>query len=149
MGSKYAEAKRLAEEGLKNNPTVAFYYYVLSLATPSQEESLRWAKKGLMGKGLTMTPYVRFGLLFRAIMNAGLLGIEYLSKAEQGAKQFEEAYIFLRAALNDAKIFVAEAPPDNRNMPNAISWCILLMLTLRGPEISPDLREVQVRSFLT
>lgn len=148
LRSKYEEARNLAKEGLKNNPTVSFYYYVLSLATTSEEDSLRWAKKGLMGKGLTMTPYVRFGLLFRAIMNAGLLGIEYLSKAEQGVKQYEEAYIFLRVALNDAAIFVAEAPPDNRNMPGAISWCILLMLTLRGPEISPDLCEVQVRFFV-
>ncbi|KIJ41203.1 hypothetical protein M422DRAFT_255706, partial [Sphaerobolus stellatus SS14] len=103
LRSRYQEARELAEQALKTSPTVAFYYYAMTIASSSKEEALRWAKKGLKGKGLTMTPYVRFGLMFNAITNAGLLGIEYLLGAEMGQKQFEEAYTFLKVALEDAK----------------------------------------------
>jgi len=149
LRARYKELRALCPVALKNSPTVAFYYYAMSLGSEEHEDALRWAKKGLKCTGPTMTPYVRFGLLYSAIMNAGLMGIEYMTKAARGESAWEDAYTFLRVGLEDAKTFIAEAPPDSRNMSSAILWCILFTVTLRGSDLSNDLREIQVCSMIT
>jgi hypothetical protein len=141
--SRLEEAHSLALDALKSSPGIAFYYYAMTLGG-DYKDGLRWAKKGLKCTGPSLTPYVRFGLLFSAIEHASLLGLEVLEQAGKGEKAWEEGFAILRCAFEDSKTFVAEAPPDNRHMGTAILWCTLLTITMRGSELSPELREIQV-----
>jgi hypothetical protein len=72
------------------------------------------------------------------------MGICLLQTAVVGDKKWEEGVAFLTSAMDDAKTYVDEAPPDSRHMQKVLYWYILLTLALRGPEISEDLRELQV-----
>jgi hypothetical protein len=47
------------------------------------------------------------------------------------------------SALEDAKKYVDEAPPDNRHMKNVGYWYILLTM-LTKERLSPDLGELDV-----
>lgn len=147
LRKQHKEARELAANALKTHPKTAFYYYVLAVASNELEEKLRWAKKGLRIQGPKVEPYVRHGLLFLSTNNASTLGFKYLDQRHKCQKEFEEAYALLKLALDDIKVFIAEAPPDNRLMTKSIQWCILLTISLKGPELSLDLREIQVRAL--
>ena len=41
-------------------------------------------------------------------------------------------------------MFISEAPPDSRRMTNMLSWYILLTIAIRWPELSIDLRDLDV-----
>jgi len=66
---------------------------------------------------------------------------------EAGDKKWEEGTAFLMSALEDAKRFMQEAPPDNRHMKNVLYWYILLSLLIKET-VSPDLRELDVRLWV-
>lgn len=55
----------------------------------------------------------------------------------------------MTSALDDAKAFVEEAPPDTRHMKKMLYWDILLTLAMEGPAIGEDLGRLQVLRVLT
>ncbi|TFK71918.1 hypothetical protein BDN72DRAFT_837124 [Pluteus cervinus] len=131
-----------AKKGLDRNPRCAYFYYAISLSTMTRVEGLRAAKKGL--KCQKLTPCLRFQLLQRAVDHASDMGlVGMLDSPIPGEKEFFEAVAFIKSALDDAKTFVKEAPPDNRYMRIILCWVICLTV-LNEEKISPDLREVKV-----
>jgi len=139
------EAIQIAKDAIKRNPKVAYFYYAVSL-TADFDDGLRYSKKGMKCKNLTT--FLRFQLMQRAINHAGDIGIRTLqSIPEAGDKKWEEGIAFLTSALEDCKAYLDEskgAPPDNRHVNNILYWHVLLTITLRGSEMSTDLRELQV-----
>jgi hypothetical protein len=142
---RFPEASQISKEAIKRNPEVAYFYYAVSLAA-DLDDGLRFAKKGMKCKNLTT--FLRFQLTYRAINHAGGIGIGTLqSTPETGYKKWEEGVAFLMSAFEDCQAFLDEskgAPPDSRHMNNILYWYILLTITLRGPDMSPDLRELRV-----
>lgn len=82
----------------------------------------------------------------RAVDHAGDIGIQILQDSPMvGKAKWEKGLAFLMSALEDAKTFVDQAPPDNRHMNAVLYWFILLTITIKASELSTDLRELQVR----
>ncbi|GLB39184.1 putative MYND finger [Lyophyllum shimeji] len=141
MKQRIPDAVDVARKGLKRNPGAAYFYYAITLSADNTE-GLRAAKKGLKCKHIT--PFVRFQLMQRAVEHAGNMGIQILQESPAAGKgRWEEGIAFLMSALEDAKTFVEEAPPDNRHMNAVLYWYILLTITINGPGSSTDLRELQ------
>ncbi|KAF5383157.1 hypothetical protein D9615_004964 [Tricholomella constricta] len=141
MKQKIPDAVHLAQKGLKRNPGAAYFYYAITLSADNVE-GLRAAKKGLKCKHIT--PFVRFQLMQRAVEHAGNMGVQILQDSPTAGKgRWEEGIAFLMSALEDAKTFVEEAPPDNRHMNAVLYWYIILTITINGPDLSTDLRELQ------
>lgn len=140
--SRIPDAVEVAKRGLKRNPKFAYFYYVITLGL-DLHEGLRSAKKGL--KCPKMTPFVRFGLLHRAVEIAGHLGVCRIQESRSGERKYDEGVAFLMSAMEDAKTYAMEAPPDARHMKNVLYWYICLTLAIKGPETPVDLQEVQVR----
>ncbi|KAG6813057.1 hypothetical protein H0H92_014329 [Tricholoma furcatifolium] len=141
MKQRIPDAVALAEKGLKRNPQQAYFYYAITLSA-DHVEGLRAAKKGLKCKQIT--PFVRFQLMQRAVEHAGDMGIQILQESPTAGKaKWEEGIAFLMSALDDAKTFVNEAPPDNRHMNAVLYWYILLTVTINGPDMSIELKELQ------
>ncbi|KAG1741461.1 uncharacterized protein EDB91DRAFT_1130575 [Suillus paluster] len=129
------------KRGIQRNPKFAYFYYVITLGK-DHCEGLRSAKKGL--KCPKMTPFVRFGLLHRAVELAGNLGVCRIQESSPGDRKYDEGVAFLMSAMEDAKVYTMEAPPDARHMKNVIYWYICLTLAIKGPETPADLQELQV-----
>ncbi|KAF7980251.1 hypothetical protein HWV62_38985 [Athelia sp. TMB] len=129
-----------ANKAIARNPNHAYFYYALTLQA-NGPDGLRAAKRGL--KCTTTTPFVRCGLLQRAVDHAGDLGVTNLQNTSLGSKKWEEAVAFLSSAMEDAKMYMNEAPPDSRHMRKVLYWYTVLSMTLRGPEISPGLVELE------
>lgn len=142
MRQKVHEAVQLAQRAIERSPQVAYFYYVIGLGA-DQAVGLRASKKGLKAKKIT--PFVRHYLLWRAVDHAGQLGLEKLSSTTPGDLAYEEGVAFFMSAVEDAKTFVAETPPDNRHMRTVLNWYILLTVAMRGPELSINLKELDVR----
>lgn len=139
LKQRVGEAVPLAQRALERSPQVAYFYYVVGLGA-DKARGLRAAKKGLRAK--KTTPFVRHYLLWRAVDNAGNLGLDKLQSAHHDTAAWAEGVAFFTSALEDAKRFVAETPPDNRHIRTVLNWYILLTVTMRGPELSTDLREL-------
>jgi hypothetical protein len=147
MTRQLASASSQAQAALTQNPNFAYYYYAISLSA-DHVGGLRASKKGLKCKDVDKSPFVKFQLMQRAVEHAGELGLETLQNMpEAGERKWEEGIAFLMSALEDAKKFIEEAPPDNRYMKNVSYWYILLTVLIEE-RVSPDLREIKVRSFL-
>ncbi|KIK70282.1 hypothetical protein GYMLUDRAFT_34777 [Collybiopsis luxurians FD-317 M1] len=141
MGGDVPEAARVAEKALQRNPHVAYFQYARSMLADTTI-GLRAAKKGLMCK--ITTPFVRFQLMQRAVQHAGEMGLRLLEDATSVDDQkWEEGVAFLTSAWRDSKTYVAEAPPDNRNMRNVLYWNILLTIVIQGPEFKSNLEEIK------
>jgi hypothetical protein len=142
MKQRIREAVDLAKKGLERNPDCGYFYYAITLSA-NHVDGLRAAKKGLKCKNIT--PFVRFQLMQRAVEHAGNMGIQILQDSPAvGKTKWEEGIAFLMSALEDAKTFVDQAPPDNRHMNAVLYWFILLTITTTESELSTDLRELQV-----
>ncbi|KAG2137433.1 uncharacterized protein EDB93DRAFT_766241 [Suillus bovinus] len=139
--TRIPDAIEAAKRGIQRNPKFAYFYYVITLGK-DHYEGLRSAKKGL--KCPKMTPFVRFGLLHRAVELAGNLGVCRIQESSPGDRKYDEGVAFLMSAMEDAKSYVTEAPPDARHMKNVLYWYICLTLTIKGPETPADLQELQV-----
>ena len=140
--SRVSEAVALAKISIQRNSKFPYFYYVVTLGIDI-EEGLRCAKKGL--KCSNATPFVRFGLMHRAVEIAGNLGICRIQESQEGDKKWEEGVAFLTSSLEDAKTYVAQAPPDARHMKNVIYWYTCLTIAMKGPDMSENLNELQVR----
>ncbi|KIY45102.1 hypothetical protein FISHEDRAFT_49998, partial [Fistulina hepatica ATCC 64428] len=138
------DAVTIARRGLVRNPHVAYYYYAITMASDAVE-GLKAAKKGLKCK--SVTSFVRFQLMQRAVFHAGELGIRAL-QSPGGGNTWDEGIAFLLSAVEDAETYIAEAPPDIRNMKNVVYWAILLAFVTNENGISEDLHEIKVRPHL-
>ncbi|KAF9069534.1 hypothetical protein BDP27DRAFT_1293847 [Rhodocollybia butyracea] len=144
MSANLRLASSIADKGLLRNPEVAYFHYAKTLlADPTI--GLRSAKKGLKCKD--STPFIRFQLLQRAVAHAGEMGLQILentsARIEGEGGRWEEGVAFVMSAWKDSKVFIEEAPPDNRYMSQVLYWNILLGIVIRGPESSDDLNEIQ------
>ncbi|KAH7922905.1 hypothetical protein BV22DRAFT_1106350 [Leucogyrophana mollusca] len=138
--SRVGDAVDMAKKSIQRNPKFPYFYYVMTLGK-DLEEGLRSAKKGLKCK--VITPFVRFGLMHRAVEIAGNLGVSRLQESRAGDKKWEEGIAFLTSALDDARTYAAEAPPDARHMKNVPYWHTCPTITMKGPEMSVGLGELQ------
>ncbi|TFY59068.1 hypothetical protein EVJ58_g6015 [Rhodofomes roseus] len=120
------DAIKVAKKALERNPQLAYAYYAIGLGADS-ENGLRAVKKGL--KATQITPFVRNYMLWRAVEHAGNLGVNRLQEATAGDRDYNEGMAFLKSSCEDAKRFMAEAPPDSRNMSTVLDC--------------PDLRELE------
>ena len=137
------DAIALGNRAVERNPELAYAYYAISMGA-DHETGLRAVKKGLKCKNVT--PFVRTFMLWRAVEHAGDLGMTTLQEADTGDRaRHAQGVAFLMSAWEDAKTFTAEAPPDNRHMLTILNWYIILPLAIKGPELSPDLHELEVR----
>ncbi|KAF5340215.1 hypothetical protein D9611_007974 [Ephemerocybe angulata] len=120
------DAAALSQEALKRNPNFAYYYYGVSLAA-EPTNGLRAAKQGMKCKNIT--PFIKFQLMQRAVDHGAELGIQTLAEGpEPGETKWQVGIALLTSALEDAKRFIDEAPPDNRYMRNVSYWYILLTI---------------------
>ncbi|KIJ63203.1 hypothetical protein HYDPIDRAFT_176220 [Hydnomerulius pinastri MD-312] len=138
--SRIPDATALAKKAIQRNPKFPYFYYVMTLGS-DHNEGLRCAKKGL--KCTNSTPFVRFGLMHRAVEIAGNLGVCRIQESREGERKWEEGIAFMTSAWEDAKTYVSQAPPDARHMKNVLYWYICLTLAIKGPEISVNLNELQ------
>jgi hypothetical protein len=135
------DAIKLAKAAIERNPDVAYFYYAISLGADG-EDGLRYSKKGLKCK--LVSPFLKFALLHRAVEHAGSMGVVKMQEASRGDKNWEEGYAFLTSALDDANVFVRDAPPDSRHQQNMLNWYIILTIVHKGPDMSLELNELQV-----
>ncbi|KAI0790399.1 hypothetical protein C8Q75DRAFT_852150 [Abortiporus biennis] len=133
------DAIDLAKKAIDRNPNVAYFYYVIGLGADTRQ-ALTYVKKGLKVK--KMTPFVRNYLLWRAVASAGDLGVTLVSNYREGESEHTDGVAHLMSAWEDAKTFVAEAPPDSRHLITVLNWYIVLTMAIRGPELSIDLKEL-------
>ncbi|KAF9480921.1 hypothetical protein BDN70DRAFT_876939 [Pholiota conissans] len=139
MKRRLPEAVRLAKQGILRYPDQAYFYYAISLSGEAVQ-GLRAAKQGMKCK--TITPFVKYQMMHRAVTHAGEMGMRLLQETEEvGNKKWEEGIAFLTSAFDDAKRFVREAPPDNRYMKNVSYWLVLLTI-LFAEDLNADLREL-------
>lgn len=142
MKGRVPDAIALAERAIERSPQVAYYYYAIGLGA-DMARGLRMSKKGL--KCRITTPFVRNYLLWRATDHAGNLAFNKLLSNPAGVAAYQEGVAFLMSAHEDAKTFVDAVPPDTRTVTGVLHWYILLELAIRGPEISTDMRQLEVR----
>jgi len=140
MTQNLGKAIPMAKAAIERNPDVAYYYYAVSL-TANTEEGLRYSKKGM--KCAQITPFLKYCMMRRAVEFACDQGLLAVLDPEFGGEKRELGFAFLQSAMEDSKEFVERAPPDSRHMEGVIDWNILVTLTNKGPEISPDLRELK------
>ncbi|KAJ8472477.1 hypothetical protein ONZ51_g8489 [Trametes cubensis] len=140
--SRHPEAIALGNKAIERNRGLAYAYYVVSMGADAKN-GLRAVKKGLKCKKIT--PFVRNQMLRRAVNHAALQGIEILRDAVEGYMEARaEGTAYLMSAWEDAKTYTAEAPPDGRHMITVLTWYMMLTIVIRGPELSEDLRELDV-----
>lgn len=142
MRARIPKAVEVAQRAIARNPQVAYFYYPFGLGS-DRAAGLRAVKKGL--KASDTTPFVRNYLLWRATEHAGDLGVTKLAGARVGDQDWDEGIALLMSALEDAKAFISEAPPDARHMGTVLNWYVVLTIAMKGPELSPDLRQLNVR----
>ena len=138
--ARISEAMALAKKSIERNPKFPYFYYIMTFGS-DLEEGLRYAKKGLKLKNATS--FIHCALLSRAVEMASNLAICRIQESTIGDRKWEEGQAFLSSALDDAKIYLVEAPPDTRHRKSVIYWYIALLLADKGPELSTDLRELQ------
>ncbi|KAF8986510.1 hypothetical protein BDQ17DRAFT_1393667 [Cyathus striatus] len=113
----------------------------ISHAVELAKTGLRACKKGMKCK--FTSPFVRFQLMQRAVEHAADMGVTVLQESPRtGQKRWEEGIAFLMSAMEDAKTYIDQAPPDNRHMKNMLYWYIILTITMREGEISSDLHDL-------
>lgn len=139
MTQNLEKAIPMAKASIERNPQVAYYYYIVSL-TSDTEEGLRYSKKGM--KSAQITPFLKFCMMRRAVEFSCDQGLQAV--LDPHLERRELGFAFLQSAVEDSKEFMEHGPPDSRHMEGVIDWNILVTLTYKGPEISTDLREFRV-----
>ncbi|KAL0958194.1 hypothetical protein HGRIS_000357 [Hohenbuehelia grisea] len=112
MKGRLQEGAELARAALARSPDQAYFYYAQTLeAAPI--DGLRIAKKGMMCTKIS--PFLRFQMLYRAVEYASELGMKLLQDSGAVNKgSWELGVAFLTSALEVARTFLDNAPPDNR-----------------------------------
>lgn len=137
-----AEVVQFALKAIQRSPHVAFFYYAVGLGSDFVV-GLRHLKKGMKCEG-TLTPYLRRAMTRLAVSRAGTLALGILGRPDANRSNYALGIAFLMSAHEDAKSFVECAAADTRNVIEMLHWRALLEVAIRGPEISLDLRELEV-----
>jgi len=141
MTRKLKEAIIRAKAAIERSPHTPYFYYPITLKA-DMEEGLRYAKKGMQCK--TTTKFVHFTMMKRAIEFAGSLGINAVVSPHSVTGGKELGVAFLTSAMEDAKDFIANAPPDSRHLQEVVDWYMLMTITLKGPELDMSLIDFTV-----
>jgi len=136
MTRELREAIPRAKAAIERSPQVPYFYYAIALGA-DMEEGLKYAKKGMQCK--TITKFVHFGTVKRAIEFAANLGINAVVNPQYEGRGKELGVAFLTSAMVDAKYFITNAPPDSRHMPQVVDWYMLMTIILKGPELHMSL----------
>ena len=141
MTRKLRESLPRAKAAMARSPHIPYFYYPFTL-TSDVEDGLKYAKKGMQCQ--KTTKFVHFGMMKRAIQFAADLGIKAILNPhlEGGGKELGVA--FLTSAMEDAKDFITNAPPDSRHMQEVVDWYMLMTLTLKGPKLHMSLIDFRV-----
>lgn len=139
--SRIPEAIVIAKKAIERNPKLPYPYYIMTLGD-DLETGLRCAKKGLKCKNVT--PFVNHALRARATEIAGDLALSRMQESTVGDQKWEQGQAFMSSALDDAQIYLTQAPPDMRHRKSILYWYMVLTLVAKGPELSIDLRELKV-----
>lgn len=115
------EAIVIAKAAIERNPMLPYPYYTMTLGE-EEETGLRFAKKGLKCKNIT--PFVNHALRARATEIAGNLALCRMQQSVVGDQKWDEGQAFLSSALEDAQIYLAQAPPDMRHRKSILYWYI-------------------------
>ncbi|KAJ7754105.1 hypothetical protein B0H16DRAFT_1886777 [Mycena metata] len=138
---KHTEACTLARTCIERDPSVAFFYLVL---TTSDDKSIaspvRAAEKGLECAGLT--DYMREELLYSAASSASILA-GYMLHGKPSEIRLQEAIQLAQKALLYATSFVDAAPPDGDLVPDMIALRIYLTFLMRGHTLIDGCSELQ------
>ena len=141
MTRNLKEAILRAKAAIERSPQIPYFYYPITLKA-DMEEGLRYAKKGMQCK--TTTKFVHFTMMKRAIEFAGNLGITAVVNPHSVTGGKELGVAFLTSAMEDAKDFIANAPPDSRHLQEVVDWYMLMTITLKGPELDMSLIDFTV-----
>jgi len=146
MTRKLRESLPRAKAAMARSPHIPYFYYPFTL-TSDVEDGLRYAKKGMQCR--TAAKFVHFTMMKRAIQFAADLGIKAVLNphVEGGGKELGIA--FLTSAMEDAKDFITNAPPDSRHMQEVVDWYMLMTITLKGPELQMSLSDFGVSILYT
>ncbi|KAJ7026964.1 hypothetical protein C8F04DRAFT_1123798 [Mycena alexandri] len=138
---KHPEACALARTCIERDPSVAFFYLVL---TTSDDRSIaspvRAAEKGLECSGLT--DYMREELLYSAASSASFIA-GYMLHGKPSEIRLQEAIQLAQKALSYATSFVEVAPPDGDMVPDMIALRIHLTFLMRGHTLVDECSELQ------
>ncbi|KAF7980250.1 hypothetical protein HWV62_38983 [Athelia sp. TMB] len=135
-----------AQQAIARNPGHGYFYLALSMCEGSSQ-ALRAAKKGLRCQNVT--PFVGYTLLQRAAYLGASLGTTTLLTFGGGAQSSEwglaqtVGVAYLSSAVRDSMRYLQGAPPDQVNAQQMLHWYILLSVTMCGPALHPDMREIQ------
>ena len=136
-----AAVEAVGRRAISHNPSIAYYHFAASRIR-IRREALRACKTGLACS--ITTPFVRATLLAKAVQYAFEEALHVLHGAITGSSQYRESLTLMKSALDDAKTFIAETPPDNKYMVRILHFYLVLNVTMRGPELSTDLHELGV-----
>jgi len=142
MTHRHWESLPRAKAAMARSPHIPYFYYPFTL-TLDDEDGLRYAKKGMQCQ--TTTKFVHFAIMKRAIQLAADLGIKAVLNSHPNKRGKELGIAFLTSAMEDAKNFIANAPPDSRRVQEVVDWYILTTITLKGPELHMSLVYFGVR----
>ncbi|KZS94173.1 hypothetical protein SISNIDRAFT_453898 [Sistotremastrum niveocremeum HHB9708] len=127
-----------AQAAIARNPNVAFFYYVMSRRCGDTE--MKWTQRGLNCKEIPS--YIHWALLYRKARGAMNIGVGFLSRDSPSEEGRNRGLACLRSAYRDLKTFIDGAPPDSPRMLPALNRFVIVSIIVRGPELSPDLREL-------
>lgn len=144
----YDRAKFLCESAIRRSKDAYWYYSLASFDDRDHEVRLRWARRGLRCESTSSTLY--FGLLAVASMAAADLAIKRLESKPLSSDSWYSALALLRASLKDSLEYLESAPPDSSKMPDICVNYVLVSCVLKGSQLSPDMKELQVKyGFVT
>lgn len=125
---------------LPSNFDFAYYHYAMSVAG-EPVSCLRPAKQGMLCEGIT--PFIKSQLLQRAVEHGAEAGLGTLRQAPTpGTEKWHLGIAYLQSALDDARRFLDEAPPDNRYMKNMAYWFVILTVMV-SKNVDQDLPEIK------
>ncbi|KAG6370757.1 hypothetical protein JVT61DRAFT_10959 [Boletus reticuloceps] len=123
-------AKVIREKGKAGEEHLAdmldMKFFVIRSRIP---EAIMIAKKGIERNPKLPYPYY--------IMTLG----DDVEESTVGDQKWEQGQAFMSSTLDDARIYLAQAPPDMRHRKSILYWYIVLTLVEKGPELSTDLHE--------
>jgi hypothetical protein len=130
---------QLAAAALKRNPDNAFFYWAAA-SHADEAIGLRLAKRGLKCK--KPGRFTRLRLLDVAIGHSFNLGLGAITI------RATEAMAILTSCLEDCATYLSICPVDAFDIHHNLCIHIVLSLCLLGSELSDDLAEIKVRSYL-
>ena len=137
-------AEECALSASHRSPDFAFAYYTLALVS-SDERALRAAQRGLSCP--SASPMLQHKLRYHAAVSAFGLALRMLRDGPPGCAMRRAqslGHAFLSRALREADAFVAEAPPDARDLATVHELRALIDLVMRGHEMDEDFAELDV-----